>query len=144
VIVADTDLIAYLLIQSERTAEAERVQARDGTWLAPPLWRSEFRNVLALYVKSGKLGLASVLDLAAAAEALMRGREVEVDAPTVLRLAAASGCTAYDCEFVAVAQAAGVPLVTVDRKLAAAFPGVAVSPAEFLGKVSPAGAPAPP
>ncbi len=131
-IVADTNLIAYLLIQSEHTAAAEKVRARDGTWLAPPLWRSEFRNVLALYVKGGRLALGAVLQLAEAAEALMHGREVEVDAATVLRLAAASGCTAYDCEFVAVAQAAGVPLVTADRKVVAAFPSVAVSPAAFL------------
>jgi len=144
VIVADTNLIAYLLIQSEHTAAAEKVRARDGTWLAPPLWRSEFRNVLALYVKGGKLGLDAVLELAAGAEAMMRGREVEVDAPTVLRLAAASGCTAYDCEFVALAQAAGVPLVTADRRVIAAFPAVAVSPEGFLGAVSRAGAPAPP
>jgi predicted nucleic acid-binding protein len=132
VIVADTNLIAYLLIQSEHTAAAEKVRARDGAWLAPPLWRSEFRNVLALYVKSGKLDLPAVMELAETAEAMMRGREVEVDAPTVLRLAEASGCTAYDCEFVAVAQAAGVPLVTADRRVVAAFPSVAVSPAAFL------------
>lgn len=131
-IVADTNLIASLLIASEHTTLAERVRAKDGVWLAPPLWRSEFRNVLALYVKHGKLGLDAVLDLATAAEGLMRGREVEVDAPTVLRLAASSGCTAYDCEFVALAQGAGVPLVTMDRKVLAAFPGAAVSPGEFL------------
>jgi predicted nucleic acid-binding protein len=132
VIVAETNLVAYLLIPGEHTAVAERVQAKDGAWIAPPLWRSEFRNVLALYARHGKPGLDAVLDLAAAAEALMHGREVEVDAPSVLRLASASGCTAYDCEFVALAQGGGVPLVTADRKTLAAFPGVAVSPADFL------------
>lgn len=130
-IVADTNLIAYLLIPSEHTAAAERVRARDPFWLAPPLWRSELCNVLALYEKNGKLDLDAVLELAETAEALMRGREVEVDAATVLRLAAASGCSAYDCEFVALAQGAGVPLVTADRKVLAAFPTVAVSPADF-------------
>ncbi|HEX2187365.1 MAG TPA: type II toxin-antitoxin system VapC family toxin [Longimicrobiaceae bacterium] len=130
-IVADTNLIAYLLIPSEHTAAAEEVRAKDDFWLAPPLWRSELRNVLALYVQHGKLALGDVLELAEAAEAMMRGREVDVDAAPVLRLAAASGCSAYDCEFVVLAQAAGVPLVTSDRRLLAAFPTVAVSPTDF-------------
>lgn len=130
-IVADTNLIAYLLIASEHTAAAEKVRVQDGTWLAPPLWRSEFRNVLSLYVRLGKLDLQDAADFAAASEALMQGREIEVDSPTVLRLAARSGCSAYECEFVALAQGVGVPLVTADRKVLAAFPGLAVSPADF-------------
>ncbi len=60
-----------------------------------------------------------------------KGREFVVDGPAVLDLAAASRCKAYDCEFVLGAHAAGVPLVTADRKVLAAFPGIAVSIQEF-------------
>lgn len=130
-IVADTNLIAYLLVPSEHTEAAERVRAKDGLWIAPPLWRSEFRNVLALYVKHGRLDVGSALELAAAAESMMRGCEVEVDTAAVLRFAAASGCTAYDCEFVVLAQEAGVPLVTSDARLRRAFPRVALFPDAF-------------
>lgn len=35
------------------------------------------------------------------------------------------GCTAYDCEFVALSQRLGVPLVTLDRALLKAFPRLA-------------------
>ena len=60
------------------------------------------------------------------AEMLMADNEQDVDSDQVLELAAASGCTAYDCEFVALAEQLDVPLITSDKKLIAAFPDVAV------------------
>ena len=50
-IVADTNLIAYLLIDSAQTAQAEAILEKDGDWHAPSLWRHEFRNILATDVK---------------------------------------------------------------------------------------------
>jgi hypothetical protein len=49
----------------------------------------------------------------------------KVSTPKVLGLASRPGCSAYDCEFVALAMDLEVPLVTCDRKLAKAFPTVA-------------------
>lgn len=37
-----------------------------------------------------------------------------------------SNCSAYDCEFVALAMALGVKLMTMDAKLLKAFPTLAV------------------
>jgi predicted nucleic acid-binding protein len=45
----------------------------------------------------------------------------------VLQLAAASRCTAYDCEYVALAYALDVPLVTVDRQILSHFPERAIA-----------------
>lgn len=61
------------------------------------------------------------------AEAIIGDNEFDVGTPPVLSLATSSGCSAYDCEYVALAQDLGVPLVTTDRALVKAFPGVAVS-----------------
>jgi predicted nucleic acid-binding protein len=48
----------------------------------------------------------------------------------VLTLALESGCSAYDCEFVALAKQLGVKLVTEDAKLRRAFPRWTVGLAE--------------
>lgn len=132
-IVVDTNVVAYLMIPGDHTETASAVFARDPDWIVPSLWRSEFRNLLVLYIRRGELVLDDALVLVARSEVLLGGRERGVHSEHVLRLAAASGCTAYDCEFVAVAQATGLPLVTADRKVLTAFPSVAVSPADFLG-----------
>jgi hypothetical protein len=47
-------------------------------------------------------------------------------------LAIQSGCTAYECGYVAVAAAPDVPLATEDREALRAFPTRAVSPEEFV------------
>ena len=121
-IVVDTNVVAYLLLESERTAQAERALALDPEWTAPLLWRSELRNVLATQVRGGHLAAGEARRLQAEAERLLAGGEYAVASADVLELAAASGCSAYDCELVALARDLGVPLVTVDRDLLAAFP----------------------
>jgi predicted nucleic acid-binding protein len=50
----------------------------------------------------------------------------------VLSYASSSGCTAYDCEFVVLAKILGVPLLTLDRQVIQAFPGIATTPDLFL------------
>jgi len=130
-IVVDTNLIMYLLIQGERTDEAERVFKADSQWLAPFLWRSEFRNALAFYMRRGALLLERGVQIMQEAESLMQGNEFVVPSQSVLALTAASSCSAYDCEFVALAQDFGVPLVTADRQVLSEFPTTAVSPEGF-------------
>lgn len=130
-IVVDTNLIAYLLLRGRHTQEAERVYEKDPQWVAPLIWRSEFRNVLALYARRETMELKESLEVMDLAEDLMRGQEYEVASARVLRLAAASGCSAYDCEFVALAQDLGVPLVTSDRALIAKFRPVVTSMKDF-------------
>jgi predicted nucleic acid-binding protein len=131
VIVADSNLIAYLLIRSEQTPAAEAVLKRDADWAAPLQWRSEIRNVLSLYLRQGHLSLADALQYMQEAEALLRGREYEIPSAPVMALSLQSGCSAYDCEFVHLAQHLGVHLVTSDRKMLGAFPNLALSPEDF-------------
>jgi predicted nucleic acid-binding protein len=52
------------------------------------------------------------------------GHEEPVHSEVVLRLAASSGCSAYDCEFVVAAQQLDAPLVTADHALLKAFPAL--------------------
>jgi predicted nucleic acid-binding protein len=126
VIVVDTNALVHLLLGGEHTGAARRAFRDDPHWAAPLLWRSEFRNVLAVLMRQRRLELAAALDAAGEAERLMRGREYAVEARSVLELASASRCSAYDCEFVALARDLGVPLLTSDAAVRRAFPRIAV------------------
>jgi predicted nucleic acid-binding protein len=131
VIVADTNLIIYLLVAGQHSGEADAVYNKDPHWIAPLLWRSEVRNVLALYVRQRLITLDEALETVEEAEQLIAGQEFELASERVLRLAVTSGCSAYDCEFVALAQDRDLPLVTSDKALLAKFKPTAVSMSEF-------------
>ena len=120
-IVVDTNVIAYLLIPGPWTEAAEELLQAEPVWAAPPLWRSEFRNILAGYLRRGTLSFEQTLALQSTAESLLAGHETSVDSRAVLELVRDSNCSAYDCEFVALARQSGSVLYTLDAKLLAAF-----------------------
>lgn len=121
-IVVDTNVIAYLHLPGERTDVAEAAWRADPDWHAPLLWRSEIRNVLALTMRRGGIDLEDAGRICGEAERTLDGGEHVVRSGHVLRLAAGSGRSAYDCEFVALAEVLGVPLLTADGDLRASFP----------------------
>ncbi len=132
-IVVDTNVIVHLVVEGREDTRA--VLERDQDWIAPRLWRSEFRNVLARLMREHSVPFEQAVRLALAGEALLEGGEYDVPRLRVLELASQSGCTAYDCEFVALAHDMDVPLVTLDNEVLKAFPRRAISPEEFLAHV---------
>jgi predicted nucleic acid-binding protein len=133
VIVTDTNLIAHLTIRGEFSPLAEAVYAADASWIAPLLWRSEYRNTLMKYVQHRGMTIESaLLSMRSAEEAVERSYDVSSE--KVLELAMRSKCSAYDCEYVALAEDLGVKLVTTDRQVLRAFPKIAVSMEKFAKK----------
>ena len=130
-IVADTNLISYLLIEGDQTRLARQVWVRDPEWAMPPLWRSEFLNVLAESHKIGALDEDQAFFLWRSSSVYLDTTEVEPDGEQVLEIAMNSGISAYDAHFVAVAKELGVPLVTADRRLLERCKDVAISIATF-------------
>jgi len=126
-IVVDTNVIGYLFLSSERSLIVESVLRKDSEWAAPLIWRSELRNVLALYMRKNIITLEHAHRIMDSAMELLRGREYKVSSYEVLRLASESKCSAYDCEFIAVANDLKAPLITVDKQLLREFPSVSVS-----------------
>ena len=126
-IVVDSNVVAYLYLPGEHTERAEALLEHDSDWAAPLLWRSELRNVLAGHMQRKTLTFEAARDLQMEAESLLAGGEHEVDSHLVLELVRDSDCSAYDCEFVALAMTLGVKLVTMDAKLLKAFPKYAVA-----------------
>lgn len=125
-IVVDTNVLAYLYLPTEFTPHAEALLERDPEWVAPVLWRSEFRSILAGYLRRKTLAFDDARALQAEAESLLAGNEHEVNSQRVLELVRDTDCSAYDCEFAALAMHLDVKLVTMDAKLLRAFPKFAV------------------
>ena len=124
-IVVDSNILAYLYLPGELTEAAEALLQSDPDWATPVLWRSEFRNILAGYLRRGSLSFDQALAIQEEAESLLAGAEYEVDSRSVMMLVKDSDCSAYDCEFVALARQLGTSLVTMDSKLLRAFPEIA-------------------
>jgi predicted nucleic acid-binding protein len=121
VIVVDSNVIAYCWINGDRTALAHRLRKLDPDWHAPVLWRSELRNILAGYRRDGSLDDSQVRQIMVAAEAALAGREHYVPSDRVFAVTRASRLSAYDAEFVLLAEILGAPLVTEDKVVLAAF-----------------------
>ena len=126
-IVVDTNVLAYLYLPGDYTTDAEALLKQDSNWTAPSLWRSEFRNILAGYIRRKTLTFDQALGLQNEAESLLAGSEFEVDSRAVLELVQGSDCSAYDCEFIALAIRLETKLVTMDGTLLRAFPKRAVA-----------------
>jgi predicted nucleic acid-binding protein len=116
-IVADTNLIVYLLLPGNHTDEVQNFYLREPHWAAPILWRSELINVLVTYFRAGRLNVELCEQLMEQAEHIMRGRSYMVDSTKVLAVAARSGCSGYDSEFIALAEELELPLVTFNEKI---------------------------
>ncbi len=125
-IVVDTNIIGYFYLNGEFTGLAEKALKKDPVWIAPLLWRSEFRNVMAWYIRKKLLSLSDALEIIEEAELLMKGNEYSVTSFQILQLVAQSDCSAYDCEFVALAHNLNIPLVTMDKKILDNFPNSAI------------------
>lgn len=131
-IVVDTNVIAYLHIPGEHTKQVEKLFTYDDEWVVPTLWRSELRNILARYLRLKVLTLENALYIMQKADQHLSYNEHILRSSTVLKLTQDSGCSAYDCEFVALAHILSVPLLTFDKKLLAKFRKTAISPKQYL------------
>lgn len=126
-IVVDSNVLAYLYLPGEYTAAAEALLEHDSGWAAPILWRSEFRNILAGYMRRKAITFEQANSLQREAESLLEGAEFELESVAVLELVRDSDCSAYDCEFIALAMKLDTKLVTMDKKLLRAFPKRAIA-----------------
>jgi predicted nucleic acid-binding protein len=131
-IVVDTNVISYFYLNGEYSDLAEQLFLKTPEWSAPLLWRSEFRNVLSFYIRKEIISLTDAFQIFGEAKKLLHQNEYEINTLQVLELSHKSGCSAYDCEFVNLAQDLSIPLITMDKKILRNFSGTAFSIPEFL------------
>ena len=130
-IVVDTNILVHFKVDTALSQSARSLFDADSVWYAPYLWRSEFRNALAVRMRHEHLPLSDALQWIRETEHLLYGRERFVDPGRVMQLVANSTCSAYDCEFVALARELGVALVTTDKQILRDFPRVAAPLADY-------------
>ena len=130
-IVADLNLVAYLLIEAAQTPAVRRVRQKDSDWWLPPLWRSEFLSTLTRFFRADLLDERQALGLWRVAAGLFIPQEKQPSEDGILRLALERSISAYDAHYAALAVDLEVPLVTADRKLLQRCPDLAVSIDDF-------------
>ncbi len=131
-IVVDNSVLVYFWLPGSFAELAEAAKERDGVWAAPVLWRAEFRNVLAGYLRKKLLTEAEANAAYLNAQKDLGAQEFTVPTERIIKLVLASDCSAYDCEYVALAQDLGVPLVTTDKQVLREFPKTAVALEKFV------------
>ena len=131
-IAVDVNTIAYHWFISPHSNAIKELFSKDSDWVAPALWRSEFRNILANQIRFQKLALLDALEIWSGAEKMMKRKELLTNTSSVLILVAESNCSAYDCEYIAVARHFNVNLVTYDKQLIKEFPDIAMTAEQYL------------
>jgi len=134
-VVVDTNVLAYLLIEGDRSREAQLLLSRDADWRSEAFLLVEFSNLLATYVRAGALAQSQAGKLLADAETRMRAL-LNVPHGRALSIAGEFAISAYDARFIAAAQILGARLVTEDTKLRAAAPALTLSLVEALASTS--------
>jgi predicted nucleic acid-binding protein len=132
VLIVDTNVVAYLLIEGDYTAAARSLHRRDDDWRSEAFIMVEFANVLTASIAARRMDLVLAQRFLAAATSLLQGRLTSIPHDSVLALAVQHGVTAYDARFLALAHQLDSRLVTEDAKLRAAAPKLTQSLAEAL------------
>ena len=131
-----SNVLAYLLLDGVRTAEARLLLERDPDWHSDALALIELTNIFATSIRAGHLDLSQATNALAEAQALIDPGLHSVPHAETLTLASRFRVSAYDARYLGVALALGVPLVTADRRLRKAAPEPTRSVAEAIAAMS--------
>ena len=133
-IVVDANVLAYSLIEGTLTPLALQVRHRDPHWRLPGIWRHEILNIFTTYVRQGGLTKEKAVKALEDVYAHILPNEVELGPIETLEIALHYKISAYDAQYVLLAQKLGVPCVTEDRALRRAVPQLTVSMEGFVNE----------
>lgn len=131
-LLVDTNVVAYLLIEGDHTEAAHQLRARDTDWRSEAFLLVEFTNILASSIATKRMTLRVAGTILAKAVELFEGKLGRVPHAAVLAIAARHRVSAYDARFLALAHQVGRRLITEDARLRAAAPKLTQSLAEAL------------
>ena len=131
-LLVDTNIVAYLLIDGDFTEAAQRLRKSDPDWRSEAFLMIEFTNVLAASIAARRMTLPLAEDFLSKANALLESKLTRVADAAALAIAVRFRVSAYDARFLALADQLGHRLVTEDAKLRAAAPALTQSVSEAL------------
>ena len=131
-IVVDSNVLAYLLIDNRQTPDARALLVRDPDWHSDSFALVELTNVLATAMRVRQLDLPKATRALADAQSVIESGLHAVTPADALAVAVGFGISAYDARYVAVARDLGARLVTEDARLRKAAPALTQSLAEAL------------
>lgn len=123
-IVVDVNVVAYFLIEGEKTAVARDLMRRDPDWRLPALWRHEYLNVLATFAREGGATIGEARTLWQRGVELLGPGEQSADMESALVIATEDRVSAYDAQYIALARQLRTVCVTEDQRLLRTFPAL--------------------
>lgn len=133
-IVVDTNIVAYLSIEGERTAQARVLWDSDPHWQMPIIWQHEYLNILSTYTRSDGIGLEDAKHLWKIVTQKFIDAHIEIDMSVALDLAVQHNISAYDAQFIALANELEVPLISEDKRLRDRCPERVINMAEYIDR----------
>ena len=130
-VLVDTNILAYLMIEGDRTAAAQQLFESDSDWCSEAFVMVEFSNVIATYVRTGALTQAQGTKLLAEAQTHLPTLHSAANTQA-LETAMQFGISAYDARFISLARQLKLKLITEDAKLRVAVPAWTISLADAV------------
>lgn len=130
-IVADADLVSYMVIPGAHSEVADLAYKRDQVWVAPDNQRTELLNVVSKNIRGNKINLETGEVAVREAFDLVQYEQVSPTDLELLKLSIELKTTTYDSAYVWLARHLKIRLVTGDTYLARCAPDVAVTIEDF-------------
>ena len=127
-IVVDANIISYLILKSPFSKDCGELFLWDSQWIAPRLWRHEVSNVLVTYERRKIIDRKEALLAFKDSEAIIGENEYDIQIERRMSVAASTQCSAYDSQYIALAEDLNVYLFTYDKKILSMNPQLALKP----------------
>lgn len=129
-IVVDANVISYLILKGPFSEDCGKLFLWDSEWAAPRLWRDEVSNVLVTYERRKMINRKDALLAFKDAEAIIGENEFDVQIERIMNVAHRTQCSAYDSQYVALAEDLNFQLFTYDKKVLTTNPNLAIKPGD--------------
>jgi predicted nucleic acid-binding protein len=130
-LVVDANVLAYFLVEGEKTGQARLLHSIDPDWQAPALLFYEIANFLAQSAIRGGVSLEAAQAAFATALKLVTPVRRRFPGNRTIEIAVKLRLSAYDACYLATAESLGVPLATEDGRLLRLAPEIARAPASW-------------